>query len=429
MENKEIKNSRAVLVALCMSTAEAEETEKSLDELARLLDTAGGECFARLIQNKEAPDVRTVIGSGKVKELKELCVNNEADLVVFDGELSPSQIRNLEDELDGPRVIDRSMLILDIFALHATTGDGKLQVELAQLKYTAPRLMGKGAELSRLGGGIGTRGPGESKLESDRRHIKRRITALENELAVLEKNRLTMRASRDKSGIAKAAIVGYTNAGKSTLLNRLTGAGILAEDKLFATLDPTTRKFTLPSGEQMLLTDTVGFIRKLPHHLVKAFKSTLDEAVYADILIVFIDASDSEFGAQLRVTRELLSELGAADKPTLFVFNKCDRGIAHSIASVINPESDRHVLISAATGEGIDDFIGELDKILHENTTRATFVIPNAEQRALNTLYGNATVESVEYGDTAVTVIAIVDAKTRGMMRKYDTCPPEREEN
>ena len=242
MEKQEIQNSRAVLVALCPDNDRAEEIEKSLDELARLLDTAGGEAVARLVQNKDTPDVRTVIGSGKVAELKSLCENNEIQLVVFDCELSPSQLRNLEEELDGPLVIDRSMLILDIFALHATTGEGKLQVELAQLKYTAPRLMGKGTEMSRLGGGIGTRGPGESKLESDRRHMKRRITALEEELAVLEKNRMTMRASRDRSGLCKVAIVGYTNAGKSTLLNRLTGAGILAEDKLFATLDPTTRK-------------------------------------------------------------------------------------------------------------------------------------------------------------------------------------------
>ncbi|MBO5306036.1 MAG: GTPase HflX, partial [Clostridia bacterium] len=293
-----------------------EETEKSLDELTRLLDTAGGEVFARLIQNKDTPDVRTVIGSGKVNELKEICKQNEIDLVIFDGDLSPSQIRNLEDELETPSVIDRSMLILDIFALHAKTGEGKLQVELAQLKYTAPRLIGKGNELSRLGGGIGTRGPGETKLESDKRHMKRRIAALEDELDVLEKNRMTMRASRDRSGIPKVAIVGYTNAGKSTLLNRLTDAGILAEDKLFATLDPTTRKYELPSGESILLTDTVGFIRKLPHHLVKAFKSTLDEAVYADILMIVVDVSDPEFRAQLEVTEHLLEELGASDKPT-----------------------------------------------------------------------------------------------------------------
>ena len=428
MENKKIKNSRAVLVALCQDNAQLEEVEKSLDELERLLDTAGGEVFARLIQNKDTPDVRTVIGSGKVQELKQLCSNNEVNMVIFDGDLSPSQIRNLEDEVDNVSVIDRSMLILDIFALHAKTGEGKLQVELAQLKYTAPRLIGRGNELSRLGGGIGTRGPGESKLESDKRHMKRRITALEAELAVLEKNRMTMRASRDKSGIPKVAIVGYTNAGKSTLLNRLTDAGILAEDKLFATLDPTTRKYELPSGESILLTDTVGFIRKLPHHLIKAFKSTLDEAVYADILVILADASDEEYPSQLSVTREILGELGAADKPTVYVFNKCDKGISASPATVINTDTEKYVMLSAKNGDGVQTLVDMIDTIIHEGKTRAVFVIPNAEQGAINILYKNATVENVEYGTDAVTVTAIVDAKARGMMRKYDTCPPQKEE-
>ena len=428
MEKQEIQNSRAVLVALCPDNDRAEEIEKSLDELARLLDTAGGEAVARLVQNKDTPDVRTVIGSGKVAELKTLCENNQIQLVIFDCELSPSQIRNLEEELDGPLVIDRSMLILDIFALHATTGEGKLQVELAQLKYTAPRLMGKGTEMSRLGGGIGTRGPGESKLESDRRHMKRRITALEEELAVLEKNRMTMRASRDRSGLCKVAIVGYTNAGKSTLLNRLTGAGILAEDKLFATLDPTTRKLALPSGETVLLTDTVGFIRKLPHHLVKAFRSTLDEAVFADVLLILIDASDEEYPEQLAVTEQLLSELGASEKPIIYVFNKCDNGIAHNPASVLRQDGANAVCISAMTGEGIDKFLALLEKTVLAGKTRVTFLIPNSEQGALNILYKNATVEEVDYGADAVTVIATVDAKTRGMLRKYDTAPPVTEE-
>ena len=428
MEKQEIQNSRAVLVALCPDNDRAEEIEKSLDELARLLDTAGGEAVARLVQNKDTPDVRTVIGSGKVAELKTLCENNQIQLVIFDCELSPSQIRNLEEELDGPLVIDRSMLILDIFALHATTGEGKLQVELAQLKYTAPRLMGKGTEMSRLGGGIGTRGPGESKLESDRRHMKRRITALEEELAVLEKNRMTMRASRDRSGLCKVAIVGYTNAGKSTLLNRLTGAGILAEDKLFATLDPTTRKLALPSGETVLLTDTVGFIRKLPHHLVKAFRSTLDEAVFADVLLILIDASDEEYPEQLAVTEQLLSELGASEKPIIYVFNKCDNGIAHNPSSVLRQDGANAVCISAMTGEGIDEFLALLEKTVLAGKTRVTFRIPNSEQGALNILYKNATVEEVDYGADAVTVIATVDAKTRGMLRKYDTAPPVTEE-
>lgn len=428
MEEKIIKNSRAVLVTLCTDNSKQKEVETSLDELERLLDTAGGEAVARLIQNKDAPDVRTVIGSGKVEELKDLCEANEIKLVIFDIDLSPSQIRNLENELGDVSVIDRSMLILDIFALHATSGEGKLQVELAQLKYTAPRLMGKGSEMSRLGGGIGTRGPGETKLESDRRHLQRKITALENELEVLDKNRRTMRASRDKSGITKVAIVGYTNAGKSTLLNRLTDAGILAEDKLFATLDPTTRKYELPGGETVLLTDTVGFIRNLPHHLVKAFKSTLDEAVYADVLMILIDASDEEFPTQLEVTQKLLSELGAAEKPTIYVFNKCDRGIVCPPSAVINTDSDKHICISAQSGEGVDQLATLLEDIVHEGTSRATFFIPNSEQGALNKLYSDATIETIDYGAEGVTVVAIVDAKIRGMLRKYDTEPPKKDE-
>ena len=427
-DNKQkISESRTVLVTLCTDNARLSETEKSLAELERLVDTAGGVVVARLIQNKDTPDVRTVIGSGKVKELKDICEANEIDLAVFDIDLSPSQIRNLEDELE-VSVIDRSMLILDIFALHAVTGEGKLQVELAQLKYTAPRLTGKGAEMSRLGGGIGTRGPGESKLESDKRHMHRRITALEAELKVLDKNRRTMRAARDKSGIAKVAIVGYTNAGKSTLLNRLTDAGILAEDKLFATLDPTTRKFELPGGESILLTDTVGFIRNLPHHLVKAFKSTLDEAVYADVLMILVDASDEEYPTQLRVTQELLSELGAAGKPTLYVFNKCDQGVACPPSSVLNTDEEKIVSISAKSGDGVDELVQTLEDILHSGKTVATFLIPHAEQGAMNVLYKNATVEDVEYGADGVTVRATVDAKVRGMLRKYDLNPPKTEE-
>ena len=416
--------SKAILVGIVTRENSAEEVEKELDELARLLDTAGGEEFARLVQNKDTPDPRTMIGSGKIAELSELCKNNGVKLVIFDAELSPSQIRNIEDDIgDDVRCIDRSMLILDIFALHATTGEGKLQVELAQLKYTAPRLIGKGTELSRLGGGIGTRGPGESKLESDRRHMKRRITALEEELRELEKNRMTMRASRDRSQIPQIAIVGYTNAGKSTLLNTLTDAGILAENKLFATLDPTTRKLKLPSGESVLLTDTVGFIRKLPHHLVKAFKSTLDEAVYADILMIVVDAHDDEARAQLDVTESLLAELGAAGKPTIYVYNKCDLGISAELPSYIaNNEDPNRVVcaISAKSGEGVDTLLEKIETIIHAGKSRVTFVIPNSEQGALNILYKNANVESVDYGYEGVTVVAVVDQKVRGMLKKYD---------
>ena len=321
MEENMIK--RAILVSVVKATAEVEEAERSLDELERLLDTAGGEATARVIQVKPTFDPRTVIGSGKVLEIKELAEAENAELVIFDFELSPMQIRNLEDDI-GVDFIDRSILILDIFALHATSGEGKLQVELAQLKYTAPRLVGKGAKLSRQGGGIGTRGPGETQLESDRRHLHTKITSLEARLRELEHNRGVMRAQRDKSGLVKIAVVGYTNAGKSTLLNRLTGASVLAEDKLFATLDPTTRKFELPCGESILLTDTVGFINKLPHHFISAFHSTLEEAALADILLILIDVSDPCYKEQLKVTEDLLSELGAGEKPKLYVFNKCD---------------------------------------------------------------------------------------------------------
>lgn len=411
---------RAVLVGLVWGRETQESVERSLDELEGLLKTAGGEAVARLTQNKEAPDVRTVIGSGKVAELANLCSLNEVELVVFDCELSPSQIRNLEMALgDTVRVIDRSMLILDIFALHAVTGEGKLQVELAQLKYTAPRLSGHGSEMSRLGGGIGTRGPGESKLETDRRHMQRRIRALEAQIDEMDKNRRTMRASRDRSGIAKVAIVGYTNAGKSTLLNRLTDAGILAEDKLFATLDPTTRKYVLPCGEPVLLTDTVGLINKLPHHLVSAFRSTLEEACSADILLILTDASDPAFRDHLRVTEEVLGDLGAVGKPTLYVFNKCDRGMAELGRIGTDAPMENVVYISAATGQGIEGLIGRLEAMVTDGKRRVTYRIPNADAGALNTLYRVATVEEVDYGADAITAVALADAKARGMMKRY----------
>ena len=423
MEKMEkIEAGRAILVGLNTPDTSMDETEKSLGELERLLETAGGVCFAKVVQNKEHPDVRTCIGIGKVAEVKQLCGAYGIELVVFDPELSPSQIRNLEELIgEDVRVIDRSMLILDIFALHAVSGEGKLQVELAQLKYTAPRLMGKGAELSRLGGGIGTRGPGESKLESDRRHMKRRIVALEEELRNLDRTRQTMRAARDRSGLKKIAIVGYTNAGKSTLLNRLTDAGILAEDKLFATLDPTTRKMELSDGTSVLLTDTVGFIRKLPHHLIHALKSTLDEAVYADVLLIVVDASDPEYEAQLKTTEALLEELGAADKPTLYVFNKCDKGAPVAFRSLgTYAENHRAVTISAATGQGLELLLETIRELLHAGKKRVEFHIPNSEGGALSQLYQFAVVEDVEYGAEEMVVTATVDAKTHGMLRRFD---------
>ena len=409
---------RAVLVAVDTDRMAEGECDVSLAELERLLDTAGGSVFAKMTQALPSPNLRTCIGSGKLIELSELCKANDIKLVIFDLELTPMQIRNIEDgiDVDGIRVLDRSMLILDIFALHATSREGKLQVELAQLRYTAPRLTGKGTELSRLGGGIGTRGPGESKLETDRRHLKRRAEQLEAELDDLDRSRLTQRKARERSGIAKVAIVGYTNAGKSTLLNRLTDAGILAEDKLFATLDPTTRKFTLPCGVDILLTDTVGFIRNLPHHLIKAFKSTLDEAVYSDIILVIVDASDSEAMAQLSVTEKLLEELGASGKQTLYVYNKCD---AAENFDHITYAAKNSVAVSALTGEGIDELVAKLEEMVQNGKTEETFIIPNAEAGIVSRLYAAAEIHDVDYGESGILVHATVDAKTRGQYDKY----------
>ena len=413
MQQSETTMQQAVLVALIPNIRESEAAERSLDELERLLETAGGHAFARMIQVKEHFDPRTCIGSGKAEELRDLIAANEIGLVVFDFELSPSQIRNLEDILEPAEVIDRSMLILDIFALHARSGEGKLQVELAQLKYTAPRLLGKGAHLSRLGGGIGTRGPGESKLETDRRHLQTRIRSLERALEELASNRSTLRAARDKHGMPQIAIVGYTNAGKSSLLNRLTDAGVLSQDQLFATLDPTTRKLELAPGEEVLLTDTVGFIRKLPHHLIHAFRSTLDEAVYADMLWIVADASDPECEQQLEVTRSILAELGAADKPTLLVYNKCD------LLQTLPEERDGQVYISSKTGAGIGRLLEKTLLIVNEGKRRVTLVIPYEEQGVLSALYSQSQVHEVQYESDGIYVTATLDRKTCGACRRF----------
>ncbi|HBJ18431.1 MAG TPA: GTPase HflX, partial [Clostridiales bacterium] len=407
----EIENCSAVLVGMAERSSDLPAVESSLDELARLLDTAGGHVYARVIQVKSTFDPRTCIGSGKVAEIAALCRAGGVALVVFDFELSPAQIRNLEEEIgDDVSVIDRSMLILDIFALHATSGEGKLQVELAQLKYSAPRLTGKGASLSRQGGGIGSRGPGESKLETDRRHLKERIRALEGELAEMERNRLVMRRQRDRSGLPKIAIVGYTNAGKSTLLNALTDAGVLSEDKLFATLDPTTRKLTLPSGENVLLTDTVGFIRKLPHHLVEAFKSTLDEVRYSDILMIVSDISDPEVEEHLRVTEAVADELGAKDKPRLYVYNKCDRieGLSHAAPT------ENTVAVSAKEGRGLYLLLSAIETILHAGKTDCHLLLPYTEQGRLSDLYRDYAVLSVDYEEDGIRVTVRLDEKGRG---------------
>ena len=412
-----LKTAQAVLVSVVPKGADETEYEASLDELSRLCDTAGADVFATLVQQKENPDPATYIGSGKLAELKTLCEGNDVDTVIFDCELSPSQIKNIEDGLGDVSVIDRSMLILDIFALHATSAEGKLQVELAQLKYTVPRLVGKGTALSRLGGGIGTRGPGESQLETDRRHVKRRMDALEKELDELSSNRETQRAARDRSGIFKFAIAGYTNAGKSTLLNFLTNAGILAEDKLFATLDPTTRKYVLPSGVQVLLTDTVGFIRNLPHHLITAFRSTLDEVVYADAVIIVIDASDEQSRSQLEVTQNLMSELGAGSKPTLFVFNKCDKADMH----LIGTKSEDTVFISAKTGEGTEELVALMEKTVSARKKRLKFLIPHDKSGLVNIIYSNtgSNVESVEYTERGTVLVAVCDERTAGKLSEY----------
>ena len=414
---EENKITEAIRVGVAKKGNDNGECEKSLAELERLLDTAGGKTFAKMIQSKESENPKTCIGSGKLEELRDLCRDNDISLVVFDTELSPAQIRNIEDVLENVDVIDRSMLILDIFALHATSAEGKLQVELAQLKYTAPRLIGKGKQLSRQEGRIGTRGPGESKLETDRRHLARRAAALEEAINDIERTRATMRAARGRSGLKKIAIVGYTNAGKSTLLNRLTDAGVLAENKLFATLDSTTRKLTLPEGTEVLISDTVGFIRKLPHHLIKAFRSTLDELKYADILLVLADASDDECAEQLKVTTDLIGQLGAGDKPILYVFNKAD--MAEDGMAIIGDTPRDAVFISALTGMGVDKFLSMLEDLARAGTRRCVLHIPMAEQAVLGQLYKLATVENVDYCDEYVEVTAVLDTRAQGTFEKY----------
>lgn len=418
---------KAILCSV-YSSDEADSAEASLGELERLLETAGGECVAVLTQVREAPDRRTVIGKGKCEELCRLCEDLEADIVVFDTEMSPSQIKALEDEIERDvQVIDRSMLILDIFAAHARSAEGTLQVELAQLKYTAPRLVGHGREMSRLGGAasgsIGSRGPGETKLEIDRRRIRSRIASLEAELENVARAREVIRRSRERSGMKRVAIVGYTNAGKSTLLNRLTEAGILAEDKLFATLDTTTRKYTLPGGSEVLLTDTVGFIRNLPHHLIKAFRSTLEEAVYSDLLLIIIDASDPEFTSQLKVTEALLSDLGAADKPKLYVMNKCDRAENADLIRSISAdgENSEFVSISAKTGDGIDSLVEKLERMLGKGKRRVKLFLPMSAGAILNDIYSNAENVEVDYTADGMEVTATLDEKLYGKLFRYIT--------
>ena len=408
----------AVLVGIYKQGCE-KECFKSLNELERLAETAGANTCAKLTQLKNIPDAATCIGKGKLEELKEICQNNSVSNVIFDCELTPAQIKNIENVVECD-VVDRSMLILDIFAQHATSAEGKIQVELAQLKYTAPRLIDKGKDMSRLGGGIGTRGPGESKLEIDRRRLFSRISFLQSELEELEKNRQVMRAQRERSQIPKACIVGYTNAGKSSLLNLLTNAGILAQDKLFATLDPTTRKFDLPSGISMLITDTVGFIRKLPHHLIHAFKSTLEEAVYCDFLINVVDSSDEECYEHMQVTEEILNSLGVTNKPILYVFNKSDLTTNEKLFDLryINSSKGRVVNVSVKDKTGCDELISQLEALCRYGKKRLYFLFPYTSQGDLSNFYKSSEVISTEYTNDGTLVYAWVDEKTEN---KYST--------
>ena len=352
---------RVLLVGV--STFGQELTESSLDELSELAKTAGAETAGRLIQNREQVHPGTYVGKGKIEEIKDMLWETEATGIVCDDELSPAQMKNLQDELD-VKVMDRTLLILDIFAARASTSEGKIQVELAQLKYRQTRLTGFGTALSRLGGGIGTRGPGEKKLEMDRRLIKGRIAQLNRELKGVKRHREVTRGQRKKSRIPVIAIVGYTNAGKSTLLNKLTGADIFAEDKLFATLDPTTRGLRLLSGQEILLTDTVGFIKKLPHHLVEAFKSTLEEAKYADLILHVVDSSNPQMDEQMFTVYETLKNLKVGDKPVITVFNKQDRLDKEQI--VRDFQADYTVKLSAKTGEGIPELLETMEAVLRE---------------------------------------------------------------
>ena len=386
----------------------------SIDELEELAHTAGAEVFAKLIQKRDKPDNATYLGGGKLFELKNICDENEIDLLIFDGELTPSQQRNIENITD-VRVVDRTMLILDIFALNARTGEGKLQVELAQLKYSLPRLGGKGAEMSRLGGGIGTRGPGESKLESDRRHIRRRINALETQLETLSKRRLLLRERRKKNAVTTVAIVGYTNAGKSTLLNALTNAGVLAENKLFATLDPTSRALKLPDGRTVLLVDTVGFISRLPHDLVEAFKSTLEEVVYADLILNICDSSDKEVEEHIRVTKNVVEELGASDKPMLTVYNKCDKVPNLRFFG----ESGTDVRISALNRQGLDKLLENMCRMLENTRRQVKLILPYAEGAVASKIRKEGAVLREEYREDGLFIEAVLDGRFLNNVKNY----------
>ena len=411
MYENDIKKEYALLVSVDTGEFDA---EVSINELEELAHTAGAEVVGKVIQKKEAPEKATFVGVGKLAEIIAFCESQEVDLLIFDSELSPSQQRNLE-KLTKVRVIDRTMLILDIFAARARTSEGKLQVELAQLKYSLPRLAGQGIALSRLGGGIGTRGPGETKLESDKRHIRRRIDKLQEELKALEKRRNQMRKRREKDGVQTVAIVGYTNAGKSTLMNALTNAGVLAENKLFATLDPTSRGLTLPDGRQVMLVDTVGLIRRLPHKLVEAFKSTLEEAAQATVILNVCDASDEHSAEHLEVTRKLLNELGCEGKPVISVMNKCD--LVGDIYSM--PTFGKTVMISAKEQKGFDELLEAVLRELPPTRRKAELLIPFSAGAVAARIRNEGVVEEEEYRPEGLYMRAVVEMSLLDTIKDY----------
>ena len=401
----EIGEQQERVILFAASTNDSDDTEESVEELKELVKTAGAETVGTVIQNRENIHPGTYLGRGKIQELKEMVWESGATGVVCDDELSPAQLKNLEDALD-TKVMDRTMIILDIFAARAKTREGKIQVELAQLRYRAVRLVGLRNSLSRLGGGIGTRGPGETKLEVDRRRIHERISQLKSELQDVERHRDVVRKQREQSGTLTAAIVGYTNAGKSTLLNKLTGAGILAEDKLFATLDPTTRALTLPGGEKVLLTDTVGFIRKLPHHLVEAFKSTLEEARYCDVILHVVDCSNPQMDMQMHVVYETLRRLDIKDKEIITVFNKVDRPDADTACRDMS--ADYKVKLSAKTGEGIEELLDLFAIILRNRRIYFEKIFAYRDAGRIQTIRKSGQLLSEEYQDDGIHVKAYV---------------------
>ncbi|CAB1255372.1 GTPase HflX [Ruminococcaceae bacterium BL-6] len=402
---------RALLIEL--DTGEF-DVEASLSELYELTRSAGAEPFGAMTQKRPAPDAATCVGSGMIEEVAEHCRSFEIDLLIFDCELSPTQIRNIES-LTQVRAVDRTMLILDIFASRAKSKEGKLQVELAQLQYMLPRLTGKGTALSRLGGGIGTRGPGESKLETDRRHIRRRIQSLKEQLRDVEKHREQINRRRRKNGTITVALVGYTNAGKSTLMNALTQAGVLAEDKLFATLDPTARALKLPNGATVMLIDTVGFVRRLPHHLIEAFRSTLEQAADADIILNICDASSPEAQTHLEVTRSLLTQLGCRDRPVIPVLNKCD--LVPALGSL--PMIGNAVRISAATGAGIDRLLEAVERNLPAKTAEVSLLLPFSQSGLAARVRKDGVLLSEEYTADGLKLTARINAELLDLVRDY----------